>query len=190
MPFPRIVLAAPLLALAACGAARADRVSTATTTVPVAPTATQPPLLVVPRDSTAPIPVVAAVPAERVDVERIAAEQAAAEDALYPPAGLTDCQQMEWQRVNVGLPAHFWYLGNRESGKGVCDNTAVSNTGCCVGWWQLHRINWSDKRMIPRFAACGATWQNVRGDTREAKARQACATKALFDVAGYSPWKL
>jgi hypothetical protein len=126
----------------------------------------------------------ASAPANRIDLDKVKAEQG------YPPEGLTDCQQMEWFRVNVGLPVRFWALGNRESGKGVCDNNAISKTYCCVGWWQLHKIIFTDHRMIGRLEACGATWLNVRGDSLEAKKRQACATKALFDVAGYSPWNL
>lgn len=126
----------------------------------------------------------ASSPANRIDLDKVKAEQG------YPPAGLTDCQQMDWFRVKVGLPVRFWALGNRESGQGVCDNNAISRTNCCVGWWQLNKIIFIDHRMIDGLKACGATWLNVRGDSLEAKKRQACATKALFDVAGFSPWKL
>jgi len=97
---------------------------------------------------------------------------------------------MFWWRAYFGMPAKFDQIGQRESGVGQCDNNAVSPTGCCVGWWQLHHINFRDHRMIEPFAACGATWLNVRGDDMDSKRRQACAAAALYREVGYTPWAL
>lgn len=191
MPFARIVLAAPLLALAACGAATADRVSTATTAAFVAPEATQPPLLVVPRDMSPPITITATVTAERITPPPPEPEPTGIQGHPFPPADASNCEQAVFDRIAFGLPAHFDYLVNRESGKGQCLNTAISPTGCCVGWLQLHHIIFDDHRMIDRLAACGhATWFNVRGADPLSKQRQMCAARALYDVSGYAPWKL
>lgn len=107
------------------------------------------------------------------------------EPAPSPPTFADDCDEMAWYRQGAGLPARFDALGQRES---RCTNTPISRTSCCVGFWQLHKVIWSDHRMRARLAACGATWANVRGDDVGSKRRQACAAKALFDVDGYSPW--
>lgn len=123
---------------------------------------------------------VATAPAERLDPP-VAIEVTEPE----PPTFASDCDEMSWYRQGAGLPARFDALGRRES---RCTNTPISRTGCCVGFWQLHRVIWSDHRMRARLAACGATWANVRGDDAGSKRRQACAAKALYDVDGYSPW--
>jgi hypothetical protein len=105
----------------------------------------------------------------------------------FAPAGLDDCAEMTWYRVQAGLPDRFDQLGYRES---RCTNTPVSRTGCCVGYWQLHEIIFRDHRLIEPLARCKATWLNVRGDDPASKQRNACAAKQLFDTAGYQPWSL
>lgn len=105
----------------------------------------------------------------------------------FAPDGLTGCDEMRFYREQWGLPADFDRIGWRESN---CKNYVTSRTGCCVGYLQLHYINWRDHRTIDGLAACDATWENVRGDTPEAKQRQMCAAKVLFDVVGYQPWRL
>lgn len=127
-------------------------------------------------------PATATAPAERIDPP---ASVEVEEPEAPPPQFADDCGEMSYYRAAAGLPSRFDAIGHRES---RCTNTPISRTGCCVGYWQLHKVIWSDHRMRGRLADCGATWANVRGDTAGAKARQACAAKALYDVDGYSPW--
>jgi hypothetical protein len=98
---------------------------------------------------------------------------------------LEPCDELRWYRTAAGLPARFDAIGYRES---RCGNTAISRTGCCVGWWQIHWVNFDDHRTIDGLQACDATWTNIRGDTPEAKTRQACAAKVLYDIVAYQPW--
>jgi hypothetical protein len=105
----------------------------------------------------------------------------------FAPANMTGCDEMTFYREQFQLPPRFDGLGYRES---RCTNTPISSTGCCVGYWQLHSIIFRDHRMIEGLAACGATWQNVRGDDPASKQRNACAAKQLFDTAGYQAWAL
>lgn len=111
-------------------------------------------------------------------------------DPPVPPP-LDSCERMHRARIEVGLPAVFDRLGLRESGP-RCDNNARSGNGrgtghgCCVGWWQISRIHFTDGRML---AACGATWLNIRGRDPGAERRQACAAKVLYDEAGLRPWR-
>lgn len=107
-----------------------------------------------------------------------------------PPAPTTTiplepCDELAWYRTAAGLPPRFDAIGWRES---RCDNTQISRTGCCVGWFQIHWINFNDHRTRDGLQACDATWDNIRGDTPAAKQRQACAAKVLYDVARYTPW--
>ncbi len=110
------------------------------------------------------------------------------------------CVEMNWHRERVGLPYRFadygrhqtWVasdgLGWREA---KCRNDLTSSTGCCVGWWQLNiGLFLRDHRMAPRLHACGvwSKWDAL-GTSFDAKSRQACAAKALYDVAGLSPWR-
>lgn len=107
-----------------------------------------------------------------------------------PPAPTTTipvepCDELRWYRTEAGLPERFDRIGYRES---RCDNTQISRTGCCVGWWQIHWVNFDDHRTTPGLELCDATWDNIRGNTPEAKTRQACAAKVLYDVVRYQPW--
>lgn len=105
----------------------------------------------------------------------------------FAPEGLSACAEATFYRQQAGLPDAFDALIWRESN---CKNTVTSRTGCCVGYLQLHYINWRDHRTIDGLAACDATWQNVKGGTPDAKQRQMCAAKVLFDVVGMQPWRL
>lgn len=104
-----------------------------------------------------------------------------------PPVEETLCGQAYRLRAEAGLPYRFDHLIWRESN---CRNDVTSSTGCCVGLLQLNRVIWNDHRMVNRLADCGATWWNVRGTSEASKRRNVCAAKALFDVAGYSPWSM
>lgn len=105
----------------------------------------------------------------------------------FAPDALTGCDEMRFYRQQAGLPDAFDGIGWRESN---CKNYVTSRTGCCVGYLQLHYINWRDHRTINGLAACDATWENVKGDTPKAKQRQMCAAKVLYDVVGMQPWRL
>ncbi|QQS25178.1 MAG: hypothetical protein IPM43_01940 [Actinomycetota bacterium] len=138
-----------------------------------------------PADYQADLNVIAEVPAVRGTVVQVT-------PTAPPPAPPNlrldgPCDEMNLYRVVVGLPEQFNALGYRES---RCLNTVTSPSGCCVGWWQLHYVIFRDHRMIGPLAECGATWTNIIGDDPDSKMRQACAAKALFDVAGYDPWAL
>jgi hypothetical protein len=103
------------------------------------------------------------------------------------PAGLSNCDEMRWYRINAGLPSRFDAIGWRESN---CINSESVHTFCCWGWWQLYvSAHLRDHRLAPRYAACGIySRYDVDSDTPGDKRRQACGAKALFDVVGYSAW--
>jgi hypothetical protein len=113
-------------------------------------------------------------------------------ETLPPPPVITiptfadNCSEMSWYRQLVGLPARFDSLGWRESN---CRQEIGVRTSCCVGWWQLNAsLHVRDHRLRDRYAACGV-YGNSNVDGPEDKLRHACATKALYDVMGYSPWQ-
>lgn len=105
------------------------------------------------------------------------------------PVGLTGCDEMNWYRVNAGLPERFSALGWRESN---CRNEDGVRTWCCHGYWQLYISLWiQDHRLSPRLAACGVdSADDVNSDTHEDKLRQACAAKAAYDVSKFQPWAM
>lgn len=118
----------------------------------------------------------------------------------FAPPGLDACQEMEYYMNQFELPARFgsysrhqhWVasdgLGWREA---KCQNNLSSSTDCCVGYWQLYfSQHMRDHRMAPRYAACEIrTIYDYWGNDPLQKQKQACAAKALYDVAGLSPWK-
>lgn len=118
----------------------------------------------------------------------------------FAPAGMSGCEEMNFYRIQWGLPQRFddsghhqrWTrsdgLGWRES---KCQNPAVSGTGCCGGYWQLYiSLFLRDGRMAPKLAACDVKrLSDVTGESAYNKQRQACAAKATYDVVGLSAWK-
>ena len=128
----------------------------------------------------------ATAPAVRLDPPAPVAEEVAPPPPAAP-AGLDDCAEMSWYRQRAGLPARFDQLGWRESN---CRNEDGVRTSCCYGWWQLNvGLHLRDHRLAGRYHDCGV-WSaaDVNSDTPGDKLRQACATRALFDVVGYSAW--
>lgn len=100
-----------------------------------------------------------------------------------PPADL--CASAHAMRAEVGLPVRFDALSWRESN---CRNDV--RTFCCYGIYQLY---WSviskDHRMGLRIAACGVdSLSDIYGETMVKRRANTCVAKALYDVAGYSPW--
>lgn len=111
----------------------------------------------------------------------------------YAPVGLSLCAEMNFYRIQWGLPARFddsghhqrWTksdgLGWRES---KCQNDVVSSTGCCGGYWQLYiSVFLRDHRMKPLLAVCDVdSLSDVTGVEPYDKQRQACAARALYSV--------
>lgn len=128
----------------------------------------------------------AAAPAARVAPP--AAPSPAGPGGPYAPAGADECAEMTFYRIQAGLPSRFDQLGWRESN---CKNTVTSNTGCCVGYWQIHTGNFTAPGYRAGFVACGVTRRSdIIGLDPAVKQRQACAAKVMYDVSGYQPWAL
>lgn len=118
----------------------------------------------------------------------------------FAPEGLSDCDEMNFYRVQWGLPYQFsdqprtgprssWGYGWRESN---CRNEEGVRTYCCYGYWQLYfSIHMADARMSKVYAACEIDQiSDYNGDEPLDKQKQACAAAGLFKTMGYSPWKL
>lgn len=99
------------------------------------------------------------------------------------PADL--CAHAKTLRVQAGLPVRFDGLAFRES---RCQNDV--RTYCCYGIYQLYwGVISRDHRMMARIAACGVdTLADIYGETPVKRRNNTCVAKALYDVAGYSPW--
>ena len=108
----------------------------------------------------------------------------------FAPDGLDPCQDMEFYRIQAGLPERFQAIGYRES---RCLNRDDVRTFCCHGWWQLYvSVQLADHRAGPVFRDYCAIYSHddVNSDTPLDKQRQACGAKALFDIVGYTAWAL
>ena len=105
----------------------------------------------------------------------------------FAPEGLSNCDEMNFYRVQWGLPERFSALGWRESN---CRNEDGVRTFCCHGYWQLYTsLHLQDHRLAPRMELCGvSSHYDLNSDNPLEKQKQACAAKALFDVVGYSAW--
>lgn len=118
----------------------------------------------------------------------------------FAPEGLDECAEMNFYRVQWGLPARFddsgrhsqWVrsdgLGWRES---KCGNHQVSSTGCCFGYWQLYTgLFLKDWKLGPllRDSCKIDNKYAVLGDDPLAKQKQACAAYQLYSVKGLTPW--
>lgn len=128
-------------------------------------------------------------PAVRLGVVESPLPAAGLHGLPFAPEGLSDCDEMNFYRVQAGLPDQFARIGWRESN---CRNEEGVKTFCCYGYWQMyftqHR---ADHRMRPRYDACEIfAVSDYNGDEPLDKQKQACAAKALFDVAGMSPWAM
>lgn len=107
----------------------------------------------------------------------------------FAPPGLDACGEMVWYMQQAGLPGRFEQLGWRESN---CLNTVTSRTGCCFGYWQnylsshLSKASQYRERIINECGVTGRT--DILGDSPLQKQKQACVTRVVFDISGYSPW--
>lgn len=111
----------------------------------------------------------------------------------FAPEGLDNCAEMNFYRVQAGLPYRFSDqprtgakgYGWRESN---CRNEDGVHTSCCHGYWQLHEDHFWPGNIFD--TECGVnSYLDVNSDTPIDKQRQACAAKVLFDRDGYSPWQ-
>lgn len=138
----------------------------------------------------------ATAPATRVGN---ASDAAGVNGLPFAPSGLSGCAEMEFYRVQWGLPDQFGSTpqtgprssmgyGWRESN---CRNDVTSWTGCCVGYWQIHTGNFRAPGYRDGIAACGVDERSdILGLSALQKQRQACVAKVLYDVSGLSPWRL
>lgn len=128
-----------------------------------------------------------------------------------PPMGLNglpfafwvmdECQEMMFYMNQAGLPQRFgdsgrhqlWVhsdgIGWRES---KCDNTAVSLTKCCVGYWQnyisSHLSSQSQYRHRIVYECQVTSRSDILGESPLQKQKQACVTKVVYDISGLIPW--
>ena len=105
----------------------------------------------------------------------------------FAPEGLTGCDEMQFYRIQWGLPVEFDRIGYRES---RCINADHVKTFCCHGWWQMYTsLHLRDHRLAPMMAACGVTHHSdLNSDTPIEKQKQACAASALWSAVGLDPW--
>lgn len=98
------------------------------------------------------------------------------------PENMSNCDEMQFYRIQAGLPAHFDAIGWRESN---CRNEPSVKTWCCYGYWQIYWSLHADK--LSELCGVGSAW-DINGDEPLDKQRQACSAKVLFDEVGYQPW--
>lgn len=104
----------------------------------------------------------------------------------YAPEGLSNCDEMQWYRIDAGLPERFDAIGWRESN---CRNEESVHTFCCWGYWQLYVSLHLSGSLGSKMNDCGVYSRfDLDSDTPEDKKRQACATKVLYDANGLAPW--
>lgn len=107
--------------------------------------------------------------------------------APFAPAGLSDCDEMNFYRQQWGLPEAFAGIGWRESN---CRNEDGVRTTCCHGYWQMYTsLHLESAVLRPIMHKCEVfSHHDLNSDIPIEKQRQACAARALYDVAGTSPW--
>lgn len=114
----------------------------------------------------------------------------------FAPEGLDNCQEMNFYRVQAGLPIRFGDqprtgpfmqrgIGWRESN---CRNEESVHTFCCWGYWQMHQMHFRPGNVYD--TECGVTSRHdIDSDIPIDKQRQACVANRLFQNNGYSPWQ-
>ena len=111
------------------------------------------------------------------------------ENRPFAPPGLSDCDEMDFYRLQWGLPDQFSALGWRESN---CRNEDGVKTWCCHGYWQMWTsLHLDDHRLAPKMVECGVSGHHdLNSDDPVEKQKQACAARALYDTVGLSAWAL
>lgn len=107
----------------------------------------------------------------------------------FAPEGLSDCDEMEYYRLQFGLPDRFQSLGFRESN---CRNEEGVRTYCCFGYWQMYfTSHYSDHQGRPIYEGCEVDEiSDYNGDEPLDKQKQACTVAGYFAHWGYQPWAL
>lgn len=118
----------------------------------------------------------------------------------FAPEGLSGCDEMNFYRVQAGLPDQFsdqprtgpksqWGYGWRESN---CRND-VGNA-CCGGYLGLfissHVSPMSAYRPFVLEHCESSRMGDVRGTSPLSKQKQMCVARVLYDISGLSPWRL
>lgn len=107
----------------------------------------------------------------------------------FAPDGLDLCQEMTWYRIQAGLPDRFDGIGYRES---RCRNDV--RTWCCFGHFQnfLSSHLSSQSQYRPGIInVCKVTQvSDFYGTHPLQKQKQACVTRIVYDISGFSPWAL
>ena len=103
----------------------------------------------------------------------------------FAPEGLSDCAEMDFYRVQAGLPSRFSSIGWRESN---CRNEESVHTFCCFGYWQLHKDHFYVGSIFDNECDVRSRF-DIDSDTPIDKQRQACSAYRLFQRDGYSPWQ-
>lgn len=107
----------------------------------------------------------------------------------FAPEGLSGCEEMEFYRIQRGLPAYFgaerWQMGWKESN---CRNNVSSF--CCHGYWQLYvSLHLKDHRLAPLYKECGiSSVSDVLGNEPIQKQKNACGAAAVLSVSGCQAW--
>lgn len=117
-------------------------------------------------------------------------------DLPLAPEGLSNCAEMNFYRIQFGLPSIFddyhvgtnrskWHYGWRESN---CRNEESVHTSCCWGYWQQHQDHFHAGNIFD--IKCGVKSRfDIDSDNPYDKQRQACSARALYDRDGLSPWQ-
>jgi hypothetical protein len=91
----------------------------------------------------------------------------------FAPEWMNGCDEMNFYRVQFGLPEKFARLGWRESN---CRNEDGVRTSCCHGYWQIHQMH-------PPQAAYDVcevdSYRDINSDVPLEKQKQACVTFVL-----------
>lgn len=106
----------------------------------------------------------------------------------FAPSDLSGCDEMNFYRVQWGLPDRFAGLGWRESN---CRNEDGVRTWCCYGYWQNYisshlRAPGYAYRIKTECQVDGA--DDINSDIPIEKQKQACVTAVVWQVSGYGPW--
>ena len=98
----------------------------------------------------------------------------------FAPADLSGCREMEFYRVQAGLPDDFDWIGRAES---ECTNTA--STFCCHGHYQIHE-QWVNDRSA-RECDVWSKW-DYDDTSALSKQKSACMAHLVLDEQGICAW--
>lgn len=110
----------------------------------------------------------------------------------FAPNGLSNCDEMQFYRMQWRLPEIFDSIGYRES---RCENDAKPVTvigQCCVGYWANYissHLSSQSAYRIPIQQFCQVYGRDdIYGTNPLQKQKQACVTSIVFNISGLKPW--